>query len=201
MSTLKTLAAASALSLMLLSKTAHAQASYVVVPMVQTPMSREEIAVALKQGHVRVFGSEPSENRLAMSWSQVALENGHGTYVWNHNLGNTTPWAAGQSAYYNPGDHNYYKSFATFSDGAAAYWATIKRCTAALADFDKGDSTKASHDLKVCHYYEAPEAPYAKMLKDLFDYSKRTVLPAVYNAERLRQQIQQLVGNSTANPS
>ncbi len=200
MSMLKTFTA-TVFTLLLIAENANAQNAYTVVQMIQTPLSREDMAKALKQGHVRAFGSEPNESRLAMGWAQVALENGHGRYVYNHNLGNTTAWATGQSAYYNPGDHNYYKSYATFSDGAAAYWETIKRCTAAVVDFDKGDSQKASHDLKACHYYEALEAPYARLLKDLFDYAKRSVLPGVYNDERLKQQIQQLVGNSTTSPT
>ncbi len=194
-SPMKTLLAA-AIALLALSTDAHAQSSsrYTVVQMVQTPLTREELGKALREGHVDVFGSEPSDNRLAMGWAQVALENGHGRYVWNHNLGNIAAWAVGQTAYYNPGDGNYYKDFHTFKEGAAAYWSTVKRCTKAIVDFDAGDGTAAATHLKQCNYYQAPVAPYARMLTDLFSYFKRNILPGMKSDQSTREEIQRLIG-------
>lgn len=202
MSTMKTLTA-TIFVLLALSHEAHAQNSsrYTVVSMHQTPLTREELAKALKEGHVDVFGAEPSDNRLAMGWAQVALENGHGRYVWNHNLGNVAAWAAGQTAYYNPGDGNYYKDFHTFKEGAAAYWSTVKRCARAMVDFDAGDGNAAAAHLKQCNYYQAPVAPYARMLTDLYGYFKRSILPGLNNERQLKEDIQRLIGTDAASPA
>ncbi len=53
-----------------------------------TPISRVELARALKEGHYKVFKKYPSENRLAVAWAQIAIENLQGKIVYNHNLGN-----------------------------------------------------------------------------------------------------------------
>lgn len=183
-----------------LSLTTRASAAhYNMVPMVRTPIDRVSIASVLRAAHAIVFGSDPSDNRLAAAWGQIALENGHGQYVWNHNLGNTTPWADGQPAFYNPGDRNTYRSYTTFVDSAQTYWITLRRCVRALTAFDNGQMITAAQQLKNCNYYDAPVAAYANLMRDLYSYAKREVLPKEHDERAFKQDIQRLLPGP-ANP-
>lgn len=144
---------------------------------VQTPLSRVELMSALREGHQLAFGRQPNERRLAMAWAQVALENGQGKYTYNHNLGNLVSRAASTSTYWNGGDRYHpYMSFATFAEGAEAYWRVLSRCWIAVSRFDQGDPTGAAEALKRCRYYEAPVEDYAKGLNRLYSYGRDHVL-------------------------
>jgi hypothetical protein len=145
--------------------------------MTRTSMSRTEIVSTLRDAHVRVFGEAPSTNRLAMAWAQVALENGHGEHVFNHNMGNVSASSRDQPTYYSASDKHVYRSFETFIDGAIAYWEVIKRCTAGIARFDWGNPTDAAVQLQRCGYFEADLDKYTVMLSSLFFTAKRHVLP------------------------
>jgi hypothetical protein len=159
------------------------------VVMVRTPMTRTELMVALREGHLRVFGKLPSRNRLAMAWGQVAFENGHGKLVYNHNLGNVGSSAPDQPTYYNRGDGHWYRSHETDVDGAVAYWEVIKRCSAALANFDWGNPNEAAKHLKRCNYFEADLDTYTHGFSPLFylAYNK------VYQEEENERQQKELL--------
>ena len=152
-----------------------AQVKPVRRPVVQTSLSRIELLGALREGHVRVFGTVPTKNRLAMAWGQVALENGHGKNVYNHNLGNIAPWRADQPRYLSA-DGNYYRDFDTFVDSAAAYWSTIKHCVPALVKFDSGQPIEATRQLRACHYFDADLAAYTRMLTSLYYFAMTNVI-------------------------
>jgi hypothetical protein len=167
------------------ASTASADTS--IVPMVQTPMSRAELVSALREGHVRVFGREASKNRLAMAWGQVALENGQGRLTFNHNLGNVVA-GRGQLGY-RLGDHQPYRSFISFADGAEAYWRVISRCMPALLKFDTGRPLDAALWLKRCRYFEAEISEYAPGLTKLYTYAQETVIPEEEHEREERQSL------------
>jgi hypothetical protein len=159
-------------------------------PMTKTPMTRVELLVALREAHVRVFGKVPNKNRLAMAWGQVAFENGHGQLSYNHNLGNVASARPAETpSYYSHDDHHFYRAFATFVDGAEAYWAVIKRCGAALARFDQGNPSEAARYLKRCGYFEADLEQYTKGFSNLYYFARTKVFA---EEERERQQRQDI---------
>ena len=157
------------------------------VPTVRTPMTRTELLGALREGHLRVFGKLPSNNRLAMAWGQVAFENGHGKLVYNHNLGNVGASAPDQPTYFNKGDHHWYRNHDTFVDGAVGYWEVIQRCQPALARFDWGNPHEAAVWLKRCNYFEADLAVYDKGFSSLFYLAKDKVIAEEENERKQRE--------------
>ena len=144
-------------------------------PMIKTPLTRTELVAALRDGHVAKFGVEPSENRLAMAWAQVAFENGQGKHTYNHNLGNISPWKPDHARYLSP-DKHYYRDFDTFVEGAEAYWHNISKCTGAIAKFDTGTTADSAASLKKCGYFEADLNTYTNGLSSLFRYAIKNVL-------------------------
>lgn len=138
-------------------------------PKVLTPVSANELVQVLYDAHVSQLGKEPSPNRLAMGWAQVALENRRGAAVWNHNLGNVGPGRRDNVAWYFHTPYVKYRSFDTFLDSGRAYWRTVSRCSTAANAFDAGLPVLASHALKRCGYYGAPIAPYTDALVSLYN--------------------------------
>ena len=161
-------------------------------PMVKTPMSRTELLVVLRESHMKIFGKEPSPNRLAMAWAQVALENDQGRQVYNKNIGNIIKTDASQK-YFLLGVHNRpYRSFDSFGDSAAIYWSVMQRCSPALSTFDHADYETASVWLKKCGYYEADVAAYVAGMKLWYYEAKIKVMPEEEN-ERHERELQQAI--------
>lgn len=161
MSPAKRLASLFLIAFSVLASPAYADPTREHVPTVRTQLTRMELLHALREGHLKVFGTYPSDKRLAMAWGQVAFENGGGKWSFNHNLGNVGASGPDQPVYFNRGDKHWYRSFIDFEDGAAAYWEVIKRCQPALASFGWGNPQEAAIRLKRCNYYEAPLEDYA----------------------------------------
>jgi len=138
------------------------------VPMVNTPIQRNKLSEVLLKGYITEFNKEPSLSRLAMGWAQVALENGNGKYSYNHNLGNIGPWSPDQPWYISRLDGNFYVSFATFEEAAAAYWHTVNHCTGVLNQFDYGNATVAASHLRGCGYFGADLQTYTRGMNDLY---------------------------------
>ena len=119
-------------------------------------------------GHRTELAVVPSASRLAMAWAQVALENGNGRYSYDHNLGNVGPWAPEQPWYLSRLDQNFYRAFDTFEEAATAYWHVVKRCPAALQQFDQGNGPEAAKYLRSCGYFGADLGAYAKAMTSLY---------------------------------
>ena len=143
---------------------------------VLTPIDKVDLAKELYASHILVNRFEPSANRLAASWAQVALENGQGKFVYNHNLGNIGPLSKKQT-YYRHSNLTTYRSFDSFVDGGKAYWNTLNRCKIALKQFDNADIESASFTLYKCNYYGADPKLYTKIMKELFLYAKLNIIP------------------------
>ncbi len=136
-------------------------------PRVYTPLTDEELIEVLYDSHVSFFGCPPSQQRLIMAWAQVALENGHGKYTWNKNLGNVVPTSQAH-AYYLTDSSVKYRSFESFEEAAIVYWATVNSCDGLLSMFDAGDAPTVSTMLRSCGYYEAPIEQYEQTLRLLY---------------------------------
>lgn len=137
----------------------------------RTDISDQQLIEVLDRSHRRIFGEEPSKNRLAMAWAQVAFENGRGRKVFNHNLGNIGK-GKGQSYYLVSGYQ--FRSFPSFDDGADAYWSMLlARCSGSLRWFTDGDPRGASIMLRRCGYYRADVDHYASNLTSLYFTGRR----------------------------
>ena len=140
----------------------------------KTEIEEVELARVLRAAFVTVFQTQPSANRLAMAWAQVALENGRGKHSYNFNLGNI--WPGPDQQYYLASDGNKYRSFLTHVDAAGAYWYVIKACTAAMRSFEAGLARQATIDLHNCNYFGAEIDAYAEAMGGLFWEAKNKIL-------------------------
>lgn len=150
---------------------------------VSTPLTETELLVALRDSHEAEYGQKPNAKKLAMAWAQVALENAHGSVMWNHNLGNVGPGATHE--WYQHSPLARYRSFKNFIDGGRAYWRVVTWCKAAIAMFDAGQPVRATENLKRCGYFEADLDPYIKGMTSLYNYALTKLIP---NEERARRQ-------------
>ena len=144
------------------------------VKRVGTPIDVVGMAKVLKEGHKEAFGFYPSDNRLAVGWAQVALENGQGKIVYNHNLGFIT---SSKTRPYFIKRHRF-RAHNTFLEGATDYWRVVhKMCRSSFVYFDKGQPYRAALRLKSCGYYGANADRYGKAMVWLYRKAKNKVLP------------------------
>jgi len=135
-------------------------------PQQLTAVNENELLKSLKEGHIIVFGHEPSNQRLASAWAHVGLENGQGAKVYNYNLGNIG--GSKNEPYFFIGGHPF-KANASVIDGSILYWKTIKKmCYSVLPHFDVGSSKSAAYQLYRCGYYRADRETYAKIMSQLY---------------------------------
>jgi hypothetical protein len=145
-------------------------------PKTLTPLSDVQLLRILRDSHVEVFGIEPSIRRLAMAWAQVALENGQGKFLWNHNLGNIGPGSS-QQEYYSHSSFTTYRAFEGFLLGGQAYWQTIERSTVILRQFESGDPRGVATSLKNSGYYGADCETYGTGMVGLYWHAIQKVIP------------------------
>lgn len=133
-----------------------------------TPVSSKVLLQVLCESHTRLHGDPPEDNRLALSWAQVALENNRGKKVWNNNLGNQGPFRMNQEYYHHLRRGWPYRSFRSLHDSGISYWILLQRCSAALRAFDDGDPLRAAQSLKNCNYFSSDVDGYATSLRSLY---------------------------------
>lgn len=134
-----------------------------------TPISEEELKFILSETHIKVFNKPAPDKRIHMAWAQIAIENGRGKKVYNHNLGNIgTDPINPKGSYYKVAGSKF-RSFTSFEDGAIHYWQHLKkRCSSSLRYFDLGDPYTASLALNKCGYYRSDIKFYQKNLSSLY---------------------------------
>jgi len=143
-----------------------------LVPKKATPMSQQDIVHALCKAYEKEHSVLPSNNILALSWAQVALENNRGKKIWNNNLGNQGPFRMDQEYYHHLRGGWPYRSFAEPEESGRSYWRVIKKCTMAFQAFKMGDPALAASALKKCNYYSSDEQAYSKSLTSLYYEAK-----------------------------
>jgi len=155
------------------------------VPKVHTPIATVPLAQVLKEGHIEIFGYAPSNKRLAVAWSQVAIENGQGRLTYNHNLGNISTLK--KVPYYVVAGHPF-RSFPNFKKGAAAYWSVINNmCKSSLPAFDAGAPEWAAKVLYGCGYYGADPVKYGKAMRQLYAKATYQVLPKMKKTKKKKK--------------
>lgn len=135
---------------------------------IATPISSENLLQVLCESHKALHGTIPGDNRLALSWAQVALENNRGKKVWNNNLGNQGPFRMDQEYYHHLKRGWPYRSFRSVHESGVSYWLLLKKCSAALRAFDDGDPSRAAQSLKNCNYFSSNAEQYAVSLRSLY---------------------------------
>jgi hypothetical protein len=149
-----------------------------------TPLTSEQLLRTLREAHVVVFGTEPSRNRLAAGWAQVALENGRGKAVWNYNLGNVGP-SSSEHFYYMHTRAVPYRAYNGYLEGGITYWRVVRKCGAVVQMFDRGEVRRASESLRRCNYYLADVTHYTGMMWSLYWHAIQRVFPS--EAEEARR--------------
>jgi len=138
------------------------------VERVTTPLARFEMGEALVAGHRRYFGRAPTLLRLAVAWSQCALEHAAGEKLYNFNLGNVTAGSKYEGDVYvmhvPPPDPPVlrFRAFASAELGAVDYWTMLDgHYRSALLLFDTGRAYEAAGVLGKLGYYTADPKKYA----------------------------------------
>lgn len=150
----------------------------------RTPLEPAELRDVLAKGHLQALGSQPSDNRLGIAWSQVNLETGQTKSAYNFNWGNviagpgwTGEWHTLQLPSNEPPN---YRAYPTAVDGAADYWKVVERMNRErsgrlFAAFDAGDVDAAAAELRAAGYFTAPLAPYQSTMRVFFKRYKETL--------------------------
>lgn len=105
----------------------------------------------------------PTDNRIAVAWSQVMGETRNTEAAWNFNWGNiiaTSVWLGAWQTLPGlpPEEPQDYRAYTTAEEGAADYWKQIARSDKRrdgriLAAFDAADTDAAARELKAAGYY------------------------------------------------
>lgn len=165
-----------------------------VVPRVATPLSELELALALRNGHLRAFDARPDEDRLGVAWAQCALEHARGRAIYGANIGNVTAGSTWTGDVYelrvqervhrDPDTWKWlvlrFRAHADPVAGAADYWRLLaRRFASVLPLFDEGRAHEAAYRLSVLGYYTALAEPYADAMDELLAWYHRAIGPVL----------------------
>jgi hypothetical protein len=169
------------------------------VPRENTPLTEIEVALALREGHRQMFGSEPNDFRWGVAWAHIALENGRGKETYNNNFGNLGATDAFEGQYYirflrervqrNPDVWKYlrikFRSYPTPEEGARAYWKVLQdHYGPALVHMDAGQALEAAKKLNAAGYATALLEPYATGVASLYNEFSSRVLPDIQSGKK-----------------
>jgi hypothetical protein len=155
----------------------------------KTPLHEGAIAYYLREAWKDMHGDYPSENTLAIVWSQVVLETGRDTdrvknsMMRNYNYGNikknldySPNWTSYDAGEYLDGKHSMFYQyhpqthFAAWKsplEGALGYLnflKTRKRYASAWVELGEGDAVGYVKELKAGGYFTAPLDYYTKVV-------------------------------------
>lgn len=144
-----------------------------------TPSDYETMRDAFRQAWANGPGGDIDPRTLAALLAQSALETGHWKSMYHWNAGNITTSSRAFFRLKERGEFTPHK-YAVYSsplEGAGALISLLgRRYPLALAAMLDGNMERAAHELKRAGYYEAPEAAYAKGLRQLYDQYLQRVL-------------------------
>jgi hypothetical protein len=159
----------------------------------KTPVTPTDVARALRAAWLRLLEVVPAEQQLAVLMAQSALETGRWKSCWNFNLGNIKgggKWGGdtcqfrcnevinGKVEWFDPPHpQTTFRAYAHLTDAAADYlWLLRRRFAQAWEYVLRGDPVGFSQALKRQKYYTAPEPPYTKAVKSLFNEYLRLLM-------------------------
>lgn len=139
------------------------------VDKVKTPASEDMIVSAIKTAWSKIFGETPNLAQIGKAWAQIAIECGHGQYIFNNNVGNMN-WTKGFSGDYyetkdsitvgnNPANRRVYtakmRSYSNLLQGVADYLHLLKNRPGVMKALQTGSPKDFSYALADVHYYDA----------------------------------------------
>ena len=155
------------------------------VPRVRTPMTREQVRVAMDAGHSVTFGVHPSYRRLAVACAMVWLEGANGAALWNYDFGNIGKGTFAGDTFALTAREVLHgrdvmvtqleRAHSCAEAGAADYWDFLSRSYPdALALFDGGDVAAVVGQLKARGYFTGSLADYVhQMVALVAEYEHR----------------------------
>jgi hypothetical protein len=157
------------------------------VDMERTPLSADEMALYLREGF-RSLEGEPTNDIVAILWSQAVLETGRdkNSMMRNYNYGNikknldySPNWTSYDAGEFLNGKHEmfypfhyqtFFAAWKTPLDGAKGYITFLKhrkRYVKAWAELLKGDTVAFVRELKAGGYFTAPLDKYTALVVKL----------------------------------
>jgi hypothetical protein len=143
----------------------------------RTPVSEDDLALALMQGWKEVLGNEPTKEQISVLLSQNALETNHRQAMWNYNIGNITTSGKGEYNYFTLKHKDKsenvlkYRAYNNLKDAAIDYLKFLsnnKRYASAWQHIINPNPELYAKTLKSSGYYTGNEQAYTKSLKSLF---------------------------------
>jgi hypothetical protein len=161
-----------------------------------TPLTAEELAEALREGHARRFGMAPHADRWACAWAQCAFEQARGDAIYAYNIGHVTaPSDSGQVCRRrfreriarNPDRWEmrdvWFRVFESPAAGAEAYWRLLTGSYySVLTRCDEADARGAARRLAELGYFTGPEEPYVDGMASLFVHARGALIPRIVAA-------------------
>jgi hypothetical protein len=156
-----------------------------------TPLTPRALAQALREGHIRYYGSPPHLDRWACAWAHCAFEQDRGVAIHGNNLGHITARQATghvcrrrlpERVAKNPDRWKridvWFHVFDTPEDGALAYWKLMQASYySVLARCDDADARGAAERLAAIGYFTGPEEPYIDGMARLFVSARGSLIP------------------------
>jgi len=160
----------------------------------KTPLDEGAIAYYLREAWRDMHGSYPSENTLAIAWSQTVLETGRNarSMMRNNNFGNIklnldyspcyTSYKAGEflngkhELFYSYHPQTMFAAWRTPLEGAFGYLTFLskrKRYTKAWVELTKGNTVGYVRELKAGGYFTAPLDKYTAVVVRLTNEFKK----------------------------
>jgi hypothetical protein len=163
-------------------------------------LEQGEAAVALKAAWINFFGTDPSNDSLALLWGQSALETARWKAIHCYNYGNIKKrhanpqfnteddghdWCMyrcnellnGKLCWFDPPHpQTHFRAYSTAEEGAEDYInfvANRPRYKKAWQEVMNGDPAAYSHELKVAGYYTASENLYTRGIVSLTNEFKQ----------------------------
>ena len=143
------------------------------VKAVPSSASESQMFSAIIIAWQQVFGTKPTLNQIANTWSQIAIETGRGKYILNYNVGNIN-WTKGNAHDYymttddksvngNPAEREKFRvprrAYDSLVDGVKDYLTLLKHRPGVLgALMQNGSPQEFSHALADVKYYD----PYVR---------------------------------------
>lgn len=160
------------------------------VQLTRTEVSEPQMAQAISEGWGELFNSEPTSQQISIIMAQNSLETGSRKSMWNYNVGNIKANPSGPYDYFylNAPEQTStghwekltmpFRAYSTLTDGVIDYLKLLsgsQRYQQAWQHILNPDPVAFSKALKKGGYYTADEAPYTKLLSNLYNKYNKSV--------------------------
>lgn len=151
----------------------------------KTKFSKQDMTKSLMKSWIKIFGTLPKKEQIAIIYAQWSLETGQGEFCWNYNIGNykakdvpgkIVKYVAINNVWeiingkkvilsrYDPGA--WFMAFDSLDEGVEEHLTKLssQRWKLAWSAVVDGDPEDFAHKLKLQRYYTAPEEDYKRLM-------------------------------------